>query len=93
MRAPRAEVYRALVDARAIATWRVPVGMTAVVHEFDARKGGSFRISLSYDDSFGVGKTAEHTDTYRGHFAELVPNEQIVKCSSLRPPTRSYAAR
>ena len=47
--APRARVYRALLDARAVATWKVPTGMTSHVHEFEAREGGSFRISLTYD--------------------------------------------
>jgi Activator of Hsp90 ATPase homolog 1-like protein len=62
--APRATVYRALLDARAIATWRVPTGMTGHVHAFDAREGGSFRISLTYDAPTGTGKTTPHTDTY-----------------------------
>ena len=35
--APRAAVYRALLDPRAIAEWKVPDGMTAEVHELDAR--------------------------------------------------------
>jgi uncharacterized protein YndB with AHSA1/START domain len=61
--APRATVYRALLDARAVATWRVPTGMTSYVHEFDAREGGSFRISLTYDAPAGTGKTTAHTDT------------------------------
>src|SRR5512139_94507 len=46
--APRADVYRALLDSHAIAKWKVPDGMTCHVHSFDARKGGSFRISLTY---------------------------------------------
>jgi uncharacterized protein YndB with AHSA1/START domain len=53
--------------------------MTSVVHEFDAREGGAFRISLSYNDPTAAGKTAAHTDTYHGHFAKLVPNEQVVE--------------
>ena len=77
--APRAAVYRALLDARAIATWRVPSGMTSHVHEFDARSGGSFRVSLTYDAPTGTGKMAAHTDTYHGHFVKLVPNEQVVE--------------
>ncbi|HEY0581032.1 MAG TPA: SRPBCC domain-containing protein [Chloroflexota bacterium] len=44
--AARATVYRALLDARAIATWMVPTGMTSHVHAFDPREGGSLRISL-----------------------------------------------
>jgi uncharacterized protein YndB with AHSA1/START domain len=77
--APRAQVYRALLDPHALARWRVPNGMTSHVHEFDARVGGSFRISLTYDAPTGTGKTTAHTDTYQGHFAKLVPNEQVVE--------------
>jgi uncharacterized protein YndB with AHSA1/START domain len=77
--APRANVYRALLDARAVATWMVPVGMTSHVHVFDAREGGLFRISLTYDEPTGTGKTTAHTDTYHGHFVKLVPNEQVVE--------------
>ena len=77
--APRAQVYRALLDARAIATWKVPAGMTCHVHAFDAREGGSFRISLTYDAPTGTGKTTAHTDTYHGRFVKLVTNEQVVE--------------
>jgi uncharacterized protein YndB with AHSA1/START domain len=77
--APRAIVYRALIDPRAVATWKVPTGMTSHVHEFDAREAGSFRISLTYDAPTGTGKTTAHTDTYHGRFVKLVPNEQIVE--------------
>ncbi len=77
--APRAAVYRALLDADSVAKWRVPAGMTGQVHEFDAREGGSFRVSLTYDAPTGTGKTTSHTDTYHGHFAKLVPNEQVVE--------------
>ena len=77
--AARPAVYRALVDAGAIAKWRVPDGMTARVHEFDAREGGAFRISLSYDTPAGTGKSAAHTDTYHGRFVRLVPDEQVVE--------------
>src|ERR1017187_10273493 len=61
--APRPAVYRALLDSEAIRQWRVPAGITGQVHEFEAREGGSFRISL----------------TYHGHLAKLVPNEQVVE--------------
>jgi uncharacterized protein YndB with AHSA1/START domain len=77
--APRAVVYRAFLDANAVATWMVPNGMTSHVHAFDAREGGSFRISLTYDEPTGTGKTTAHTDTHRGRFEKLVPNEQIVE--------------
>ena len=53
--------------------------MSSHVHEFDAREGGSFRISLTYDAPSRTGKSAPHTDTYHGHFAKLVPNKQVVE--------------
>ena len=77
--APRSDVYRALLDPGAIAQWRVPAGMSSQVHEFDAREGGSFRVSLTYDAPTSTGKSAQQTDTYHGHFARLVPDEQVVE--------------
>ena len=79
MNAPRASVYRALLDAQAVAIWMVPTGMSSHVHAFDAREGGAFRISLTYDAPTGAGKTTAHTDTYHGRFVKLVPNEQLVE--------------
>ncbi|MER6156503.1 SRPBCC domain-containing protein [Streptomyces sp. NPDC001868] len=79
VKASRADVYRALLDADAIARWRVPSGMSSQVHEFDAREGGRFRVSLTYDAPTGTGKSASHTDTYHGHFAKLVPDEVVVE--------------
>ena len=77
--APRAMVYNVLLDANAIATWRVPNGMTSYVHEFNAHEGGSFRVSLTYDAATGTGKTNLHTDTYHGRFVALVPNEKVIE--------------
>ncbi|MGI5380010.1 SRPBCC domain-containing protein [Streptomyces sp. CA-251387] len=77
--APRAAVYRALLDADAVARWRVPDGMTARVHEFDGREGGAFRVSLTYDAPTGTGKSGPRTDTYHGRFVRLVPDEQVVE--------------
>jgi uncharacterized protein YndB with AHSA1/START domain len=77
--ASRAAVYRALVDADAIARWRFPDGMSAHVHAFDAREGGAFRVSLTYDTPDATGKSSPHTDTYHGHFHTLVPGERVVE--------------
>jgi uncharacterized protein YndB with AHSA1/START domain len=79
VRAPRSAVYRALLDAEAIAKWRVPAGMSSSVHEFEAREGGSFRISLTYEAQTGSGKSAPHTDIYHGRFVKLVPDEQVIE--------------
>jgi uncharacterized protein YndB with AHSA1/START domain len=79
IKAPRAKVYAALIDAEAIAKWKVPTGMTSHVHTFEAREGGTFRISLTYDAQTGTGKTSANTDTYHGHFVQLLPNERVVE--------------
>jgi uncharacterized protein YndB with AHSA1/START domain len=57
----------------------VPDGMTSEVHAFDARVGGTFRISLTYDVPTAAGKTTAHTDTFHGRFVELVPDERVVE--------------
>src|SRR4051794_12583590 len=77
--APRALVYRALLDPRAVAVWKVPDGMTCQVHDFDAREGGAVRISLTYEEPTRTGKSTSHTDTYHGRFVKLVPDEQVVE--------------
>lgn len=75
--APRAAVYRALLDPEAVAIWRVPPSMSAVVHELDPREGGTFRISLTYATSGRVGKSAGATDTCRGRFTRLEPDTMV----------------
>ena len=77
--APRDAVYRALLDPDAVASWMIPDGMSAIVHTFEPREGGSLRISLTYDEPTALGKTTSHTDTYHGRFVELVPNERVVE--------------
>ncbi|MEU1540864.1 SRPBCC domain-containing protein [Actinacidiphila glaucinigra] len=79
VRATPAAVYRALLDPRAVARWRVPDGMSGHVHAFEAREGGHFRVSLTYDGQQGEGKSGAHTDTYHGHFARLVPDELVIE--------------
>ena len=79
MKAPRRTVYQALTDPEAVARWKVPDGMTSRIHAFEAREGGYFRISLTYQAPTGTGKTTAQTDTYHGHFARLVADEQVVE--------------
>src|SRR5581483_10179260 len=69
----------ALLDAAAVQRWMVPAGMTSQVHVFEPREGGSFRISLTYDEPTGTGKTTAHTDTHHGRFLKLVPDQQVAE--------------
>jgi len=81
IRAPRHALYEAFLDPDVLASWRAPGEMTAQVHEFDGREGGGYRMSLTYTSTEhpASGKTSEHTDTFQGRFAELVPHEKIVE--------------
>jgi dihydrofolate reductase len=48
--------------------------MACQVHAFEPRKGGLFRVSLTYDAPTETGKTTAHTDAYHGRFVKLVPD-------------------
>ena len=77
--APRQAVYRALLDPFAVQQWMVPDDMTSAISEFDAREGGYFRISLTYDHPTTAGKTEAQTDTFHGRFRRLVPDTAVVQ--------------
>ena len=57
----------------------VPDGMTSEVHSFDAREGGAFRISLTYDAPTSSGKTDSQTDSFHGRFVRLEPDTEVVQ--------------
>jgi len=79
--ASRKAVYTACLDPDALAAWRVPDSMKGEVHVFEAREGGKYRMSLTYQDPAHSrrGKTSGDTDTFQGRFVELVPDEKIVE--------------
>ncbi|MET9734381.1 SRPBCC domain-containing protein [Streptomyces sp. NPDC006458] len=79
MNAPPSAVYGALLDADAVGRWRVPDGMSGRVHEFDAREGGRFRVSLTYEHSDATGKSGARTDTYHGRFVRLERDRLVVE--------------
>jgi uncharacterized protein YndB with AHSA1/START domain len=91
--APREAVYQAFLDQDALAAWLPPGSMRGVVHAFDGREGGSFRISLVYPDGdrSSRGKTSESTDTFRGRFVELIPCERIVWAIDFESADPSFA--
>ncbi|HTE85432.1 MAG TPA: SRPBCC domain-containing protein [Dehalococcoidia bacterium] len=73
--APPKAIYEAFLDRDAMATWLPPDGMTAEVHAFNAHEGGTFRMSLTYQDPDHSprGKTSDDRDTVQGRFVKLVP--------------------
>ena len=70
LRAPPERVYRAFLDAEAVAKWLPPNGFTGKVHHMDARVGGTFRMSFT---NFTTGKA----ESFGGKYLELVPHERI----------------
>ncbi len=70
IRAKPERVYRAFLDADAMAKWIPPYGFTCKVHHMDARVGGTFRMSFR-NFSSGTGHT------FGGEYLELVPDQRI----------------
>lgn len=68
-----------MTSADAVQRWMVPDHMTSEVHAFDAREGGGFRITLTYDEPTNTGKTEPHSDSFHGRFVKLVPGSQVVQ--------------
>jgi uncharacterized protein YndB with AHSA1/START domain len=81
IKASREALYLAFTDPLALAAWLSPGDMTGKVHEFDARVGGGYRMSLFYPSSEQVyrGKTSEREDRFTARFVELTPPAKIVE--------------
>ena len=73
------KVYRAFLDADAMAKWLPPYGFTAKVHHLDAKVGGTFAMSFA---NFTTGKS----HAFGGEYLELVPNERIVYTDKFDDP-------
>ena len=70
LRATPERVYRAFLDADAMAKWLPPHGFTGKVHHMDARVGGNYKMSFT---NFSTG----HSHSFGGEYLELLPNECI----------------
>ena len=70
LRATPEKVYRAFLDADALAKWLPPNGFTCKVHEMNAKVGGGFRMSFT---NFSTG----NGHSFSGTYVELKPHERI----------------
>lgn len=68
--APPEKVYRAFLDAAALAKWLPPYGFTCTVHHFEPKVGGTFKMSFQ---NF----TTQKAESFGGEFLELVPHTLI----------------
>ena len=77
--APPERVYRAFLDADALAKWVPPNGFTGKVHHLDAKVGGTYRMSFT---NFTTGKS----HAFGGEYVELTPHERIRYTDSFEDP-------
>ena len=70
LRAAPEKIYRAFLDADAMAKWLPPNGFTGKVHQMDAKVGGAYKMSFT---NFTTGKS----HSFGGTYVELKPNERI----------------
>jgi uncharacterized protein YndB with AHSA1/START domain len=70
LQAPPERVYRAFLDASALAKWLPPNGFTCQVHHLEAKVGGTYKMSFT---NFSTGKS----HSFGGEYLELTPNERI----------------
>lgn len=70
LRAKPERVYRAFLDADAMAKWLPPHGFTGKVHHLDAKVGGTFKMSFT---NFNTG----NSHSFGGTYLELKPNELL----------------
>jgi len=70
LRAPPERIYKAFLDADAMAKWLPPNGFTGKLHHLEAKVGGTYKMSFT---NFSTG----HSHSFGGAFLELVPNERI----------------
>ena len=70
LRAKADRIYRAFLDADAMAKWLPPNGFTGKVHHLDPKEGGTFKMSFT---NFTTG----HSHSFGGTYLELKPNERI----------------
>ena len=70
LKAPPQRVYKAFLDPAAMCKWLPPYGFTCKVHQFDARVGGTHKMSFT---NFTTG----NSHAFGGRYLEMKPNELI----------------
>jgi uncharacterized protein YndB with AHSA1/START domain len=90
--APAERVYAALVDPEQLLAWLAPQGMTARFEHFDARRGGSYRLVLTYQDAGRQrGKTTADSDVVEARYVDLVPGVRVVQEIDFESDESSFA--
>ncbi len=78
--APLDRTFDAFVNRDALEIWLPPDGMTAVFERFDPRPGGSYRLSLTYEQAPESGaKSSADTDIVEARYVEILQDERVVQ--------------
>jgi len=80
LKATPEKIYRAFLDADAMAKWLPPHGFTGKVHQLEAKVGGTYRMSFT---NFTTGQS----HSFGGRYLELVPNERIRHTDAFDDPS------
>jgi uncharacterized protein YndB with AHSA1/START domain len=64
------KIYRAFLEADALAKWLPPNGFTCTVHHLEPKVGGTFRMSFR---NFTTG----NGHAFGGEYLELIPGERL----------------
>jgi uncharacterized protein YndB with AHSA1/START domain len=90
--APLPRVYAALIDPRALREWLPPRGMSGQFDHFDARSGGSYRMTLTYAEAPPEGgKSGDDSDVVQARFIEVVPNDRVVQAVDFHSEDPAFA--
>ncbi|KJS16705.1 MAG: hypothetical protein VR78_07010 [Hoeflea sp. BRH_c9] len=73
------KIYRAFLEADAVASWLPPYGYLCTVHEMDAKVGGGHKMSFR---NFTTGDS----HAFGGTYVELVPGQRLVYTDSFDDP-------
>lgn len=79
LRAKPERIYKAFLNAEAMAKWLPPYGFTCTVHHMDAKVGGTFRMSFT---NF----TSGNGHSFGGEYLELVPSQKISYTDQFEDP-------
>lgn len=65
------KVFAAFIDPTLLVQWQAPDTMTARIHRHDIRPGGSYEMSLYFDNPNAQGKSGGNEDRYTATFLEF----------------------
>ena len=79
LKAPAERIFKAFIDADAMAKWLPPHGFTGKVHQIDPKVGGTYKMSFT---NFSTGSS----HSFGGEYLEIVPGQRLVHTDRFDDP-------